>query len=213
MIQQKKNPLAPDSLTRTKSHSEEDVKKQLVEDQHGKCYICESLTYQNGEVEHLKDKDTYPELRQSWENLFWACGHCNKKKQAPHSVIPSPLHEDYAKAIYVKPVFTRGFILFEIKINPAAHQMTVDLLNRIHNGHPSKFRKMNDALFYRRYREAISLFIDNMEKYRQTPSEENKKTITDALKEDQEFLATKYWLIQDSTPSIRDVFEPYTNGY
>ena len=56
-----------------------DVVKQLFKDAHGKCYICEMKDLQDPVVEHLMPhKDgKYPERKFDWDNLFWACGHCN----------------------------------------------------------------------------------------------------------------------------------------
>lgn len=64
------------------SYSEPDVIKQLKEDFHNKCYICEIKDLQDPEVEHLMPHKNgkYPERKFDWNNLFWSCGHCNKVK-------------------------------------------------------------------------------------------------------------------------------------
>lgn len=56
-----------------------DVIDRLKRDFHNKCYICEMKDLQDPNVEHLlpHKKDKYPERKFDWENLFWACGHCN----------------------------------------------------------------------------------------------------------------------------------------
>jgi uncharacterized protein (TIGR02646 family) len=78
---------APESLEReskkkTGSYSEPDVVEQLKKDFHNKCYICEINELQDPQVEHLlPHKDgKYPERKFDWNNLFWACGHCNNVK-------------------------------------------------------------------------------------------------------------------------------------
>ena len=59
-----------------------DVIKQLRENCHDKCYICEIKNLQDPEVEHLlpHENGKYPERKFDWNNLFWSCGHCNKVK-------------------------------------------------------------------------------------------------------------------------------------
>lgn len=56
-----------------------DVIERLRKDFHNKCYICEMKELQDPNVEHLlpHKNGTYPERKFDWENLFWACGHCN----------------------------------------------------------------------------------------------------------------------------------------
>lgn len=64
------------------SYSEPDVIERLEKDFHNKCYICEMKELQDPEVEHLlpHKKGAYRERKFDWENLFWACGHCNRVK-------------------------------------------------------------------------------------------------------------------------------------
>ena len=59
-----------------------DVIKQLREDAHDKCYICEMKGLQDPVVEHLlpHKNGKYPERKFDWNNLFLACGHCNGVK-------------------------------------------------------------------------------------------------------------------------------------
>ena len=55
--------LALESQKANGSYSMPDVVKQLKEDFHNKCYICELNELQDAQVEH-----------------FWSCGHCNNVK-------------------------------------------------------------------------------------------------------------------------------------
>ena len=79
MIRVKKCSVAPASLSRTKRYDGEDVKKQLLEDHHEKCYICERRLVTDFEIEHFKSQDNHPELKQEWSNLFLVCSYCNGK--------------------------------------------------------------------------------------------------------------------------------------
>ena len=70
MIRVYKDSNVPSSLTTTTAYDGEDVKKQLLADQHDKCYLCERNRDTDFEIEHHRSEHNYPELRQNWDNLF-----------------------------------------------------------------------------------------------------------------------------------------------
>lgn len=74
--------LALEARKASGKYDKPDVVKQLREDAHDKCYICEMKELQDPVVEHLlPHKDgKYPDRKFDWNNLFWACGHCNGVK-------------------------------------------------------------------------------------------------------------------------------------
>lgn len=78
---------APESLAEEAKkvngrYDKPDVIERLKEDFHNKCYICGMKDLQDPNVEHLlpHKNGKYPERKFDWENLFWACGHCNGVK-------------------------------------------------------------------------------------------------------------------------------------
>ena len=78
---------APESLKRESrkvsgSYKCQDVIEQLINDFHGKCYICETKNLTDIQVEHLLPHKggLYPERKFEWENLFLSCPHCNTVK-------------------------------------------------------------------------------------------------------------------------------------
>ena len=74
--------LAVEAAKKNGSYKEKDVVERLKSDFNDKCYICEIKDLQDPEVEHLlpHKNGMYPERKFDWDNLFWACGHCNKVK-------------------------------------------------------------------------------------------------------------------------------------
>ena len=82
MIKVHKSPNIPSSLTTTAAYDGEDVKRQLLADQHDKCYICERNRDTDFEIEHHKSQTNYPDLVQNWDNLFMGCRYCNGKKSS-----------------------------------------------------------------------------------------------------------------------------------
>lgn len=67
------------------------VKEALIQAQHGKCCFCETIIFQEGDVEHFRPKKAvkqalgepleYPGyywLAYDWKNLYLACKPCNQ---------------------------------------------------------------------------------------------------------------------------------------
>lgn len=89
MIETRRRPTPPTSLETTTRYDGEDVRRALEADFHGKCYLCEGPTGGTFNIEHLRPKAEstgFPELRQSWPNLFPAHGQsCNQRRVKWHA--------------------------------------------------------------------------------------------------------------------------------
>ncbi|MFM7969819.1 HNH endonuclease [Aeromonas sp. A-5] len=62
-----------------------------------KCAYCECKLQQEDsymQVEHFKDKDSYPDDVVSWDNLLPSCGRCNRKKWTL-DVVANPIINPY----------------------------------------------------------------------------------------------------------------------
>ena len=88
MIKVDRNPMPPPSLAAEAqkangSYNKPDVIRQLKEDFHNKCYICELGELSDPEVEHLRPHHNrkIKERVFDWNNLFYACPHCNNLKK------------------------------------------------------------------------------------------------------------------------------------
>ncbi len=87
MVKIDRTPQPPKSLAieAQKAHGSyclDDVISQLCSDFHGKCYLCEIKPLQSVEIEHLRPHHHFArkELAFDWNNLFYACRHCNGMK-------------------------------------------------------------------------------------------------------------------------------------
>ena len=57
----------------------DDVRKQLLEDQHNKCAYCESrIPKEYNDVEHYRPRSKYYWLGHDWNNLLYSCPLCNR---------------------------------------------------------------------------------------------------------------------------------------
>ncbi|WP_314721799.1 hypothetical protein [Haemophilus pittmaniae] len=71
----------------------EGIKNSLMRMSHNKCAYCEVNLGKCGcylEVEHFKDKNTYPDDVVNWNNLLPSCKHCNVSK-GKHNVVDEPI--------------------------------------------------------------------------------------------------------------------------
>ncbi len=75
----------------------EEIGKTLLRSSANKCAYCEcELQIEDSymQVEHFKDKDTYPDDVINWDNLLPSCGRCNRKKWTL-DVIAEPIVNPY----------------------------------------------------------------------------------------------------------------------
>ena len=62
-----------------KFYRADDVRKQLLDDQHNKCAYCESrIPKEYNDVEHYRPKSKYYWLGHDWNNLLYSCPLCNR---------------------------------------------------------------------------------------------------------------------------------------
>lgn len=76
---------------------QESIGESLLTSSSFKCAYCEcKLQIEDSymQVEHFKDKDTYPDDVVDWENLLPSCGRCNRKKWTL-DVITNPIVNPY----------------------------------------------------------------------------------------------------------------------
>lgn len=100
---------APESSTDINSslYKGEDVKKQLIRDQHGKCVYCECFINGDfGDIEHYRPKKgytLYPDttlrtgyywLAYEWSNLLLSCSKCNRNYKKNHFLLSDETKRD-----------------------------------------------------------------------------------------------------------------------
>lgn len=66
---------------REETYREGPVLQQLIDDFHGKCYLCEDEAV-GINIEHFQPHKSDLSKKYDWNNLFYSCGHCNNVKLA-----------------------------------------------------------------------------------------------------------------------------------
>lgn len=207
MIRQNKDSNVPKSLSTTKSYGRDDVQRQLMEDQHKKCYICERTLTTDFEIEHLKSQSNHKELTQEWNNLFMSCGYCNRKKSSDYDEIVNPLTIDVEDVIQQELDFPNKKAKFTSLTADTSVEKTIELLNVIYNG-TRKCRKFREEQFIEEIISIVSSFCKMTLDYLANPNEENRKAIIDDLSIDQEALGFKYLIIK-SESKLEKTFANY----
>ena len=167
--------MAPASLeteAQKKSGDYQDVIERLREDFHNKCYICELKNLQDPEVEHLlpHKNGRYPERMFDWNNLFWACGHCNKvKNQAKYEEgIIDCCRQDPEELISFR--FQKADVIAEAK-NPEDSKavLTATLVREVFHLKNTAMRDYKRELQFRELNKEMNILYDNLEEMKQKP--------------------------------------------
>lgn len=197
MIRERKSENVPSSLLTTSQYDGEDVKAQLLEDQHEKCYICERKLGTDYEIEHFKSINNYPGLRQEWTNLFMACGYCNKKKSSSFDDNLYPLDTDIEDEIEQRIDFSRNKASFTTAIDDVLHQNTVKMLHVFYNG-KQKMRVIKEERFFDEAKQKMNRFLEKVNTFLMEPTPANRALVAAELSIEQEMLGFKYWVIRDN---------------
>lgn len=176
----------------------QDVQKTLVNDQFGKCYLCEQNPGKDFEIEHLKPKSEgySPELKYEWTNLFLACKYCNGRK--PNNLeILNPLIHNIEDCISQRIDYYSKKVEFHSTSDDLSTRQTIELLDRLFNG-KSHIRDVKSKVLFDDLNREISFFLEMLIQHKTDGNKQNKQIIIDLLHLSKEFLGVKYWIIKDS---------------
>lgn len=203
MIKVEKSATIPESLLTTQAYDGQDVQRQLLCDQHRKCYICECAVEANYHIEHLNSQAN----RQDWNNLFLSCGYCNDKKLALYDNILNPATNNIEDIIEQRLDTYSKEAEFRSENNSTEVKQTIKLLENIFNGkeHDPNFRSPHEEVFYDRVEMSINDFMRKVIDYRMNSSQTNENIVREELAIGKELLGFKYWIIKDE-PILNAVF-------
>jgi uncharacterized protein (TIGR02646 family) len=155
----------------------DDVRNQLVIDQHCKCAYCESsITLKFNDVEHFRPKSHYYWLGHEWKNLLYSCPRCNRifkndsfplkcgsiPANSPHDdielehpLIINPAEVDPSIHIKFRRHIAVGLTPEGLKTIEIFHLNDGDKCSELLNNREIKFEKYNSELKKIRLLEAI----------------------------------------------------------
>ena len=217
MIFLKKSQPAPTCLTVEKAEANGDYKcgdvlERLKIDFKNKCYLCEQREPTTINVEHFKPHRGDLELKFDWENLFWACGHCNNTKLAGYTdILNCTVETDQVEIAlqYNFNPFPKEKVAISTASTDSRSVQTSNLLNAIYNGTTTLKRIESDNLRSQLLKE-IKDFQDVLIEYYDDLSHEIERPdvlhkISRHLSKGSPFTSFKRWIIRNS-PERMEVF-------
>ena len=214
-----KSKLAVNSLAKEKAKSSgkcntDEVIKALQEIFHHKCYICENKHSTEWEVEHLIPHGDNLDLKFDWNNLFWACGHCNHIKGKKFTPILNCTEVEVDEIISFRKIGyfgTNESLKFE-KVDSSSNnkeiQMTCKLLKRVYYGKTPQ-EQIGAKILRHDIRDELTEFKNYVRDYNEATGEDKEDlflTIRNKLKSNSQFAAFKRWIVRDN-PNCKDFID------
>lgn len=210
MIRVFKSEESPESLSHRKGYNVDDVTGQLLEDQEGKCYLCERTNCTDYEVDYRHSRSQYPDEVYDWNNLLLICGYCNKKKSGNFDDIVDPLKVNVEELItqrYIPREKRAAFELVQETTSDTAPKRTIALLDRIFNGTKST-RTRREERFFEYFMSEMNTFNRAAVNYLESQSDEDRQVVIELLGREKEFLGFKYWVVMRNS-RLKETFGPY----
>ncbi|MDR0546025.1 MAG: HNH endonuclease [Dysgonamonadaceae bacterium] len=218
MIYLKKSQPAPMSLAMEKAkanglYNKEDVLRQLKIDFKNKCYLCE---YQQPsiQIEHFVAHKGNIDLKFDWNNLFFACGHCNNTKSDKYNDIlncTNKMHDVENRLKYIFIAFPKEEVKIESLEKSPTTENTKNLLLAVYNG--TTFQKKLEAGNLKTIlRQEIETFTNLLTYYQEISNTKEQQECLDKIKfhisSSSNFTAFKRWIIKNN-PTLKAKFEKY----
>lgn len=166
--------LVAEALKKNGSYEKPDVVERLKQDFYNKCYICELKNLQDPQVEHLlpHKNGKYPERKFDWNNLFWACGHCNGVKNQ------NKYDAGILDCCKIDPEQEIAFRLKadQIELQPLSLQAdgvierTIELVWEVFNLQNTGMRVYKSDMRLKELQKEMNLLFDNLEELKKKPN-------------------------------------------
>lgn len=204
--------LAVEKMKLSGIYRTEDVIQKLEEDFKGKCYICELKYPTSINVEHFISHQGDLDLKFDWNNLFFACGHCNNVKLAGFDALLNCTCKDdnVDTAIYYQlNPFPKEKAFFEVKIHSEKAEKTKELLDKTFNGEHTALKVLESSNLRNLLLQEIKEFLSLCEIYLEdTTNTFLAHKIQLELGNSSAFTAFKRWIVRDNK-SLSKEFEAY----
>lgn len=169
---------APESLAieaqkSSGSYEKDDVVQRLIADFHNKCYICEMKELQDPQVEHLMPHKNgkYPERKFDWNNLFWACGHCNGvKNQNKYDVGIIDCCKIDPEEVIVFRLQNEEIQVFAKDKDNAQAVLTAELVTEVFELSNTSMRVYKSDLRFKKLNQEMNKLYDSLEELEANPT-------------------------------------------
>lgn len=214
--------LAKEKLKKTGDYKCGDVVTRLKTDFKNKCYICEEKEISSINVEHfIPHRNTNLDLKFDWNNLYFACGHCNNTKLAGFEDILDCTKTNDVETKIKYEFFNSAFpkeqvIITSLDLTSAKNLKTTELLRLVYCGKTaikideSANIRNKISKEIRKFTDLFGYYFSNSGLFDETEQEKLKQRIVEKLSNDSSFTAFKRWIIREN-PLLLQEFEQYLN--
>ena len=207
--------LEKEKLKKDGDYKCEEVLERLSRDFKNKCYICEAKAPTTINVEHFVAHQGNQNLKFDWNNLFFACGHCNNTKLNKFDKLLNctDLNDDVAgKLKYVFNSFPIEQVSIEALDGSEETKATQTLLLAVYNG-ITKLKVLESANLRQQLLNEIDEFQKSLMHYlKETNSAKDYEfyltQIRGHLSRASGFTAFKRWIILENE-TLRAEFEQH----
>lgn len=201
-----------EAKSRKSTCNTKEVNEALQDTFCGKCYICESKDAASFQIEHLVPHKGNDDLKYDWNNLFWACAHCNNTKLASYDPILDCTREPVDELIAFRKEGYFGIEekwIFEALEERQEVNNTVQLLEAVYYGTTPQ-KKIEAKILRRKLRIELSKFKEYVREYEEAEDYEKEGLlcqIKKELKASSSFTAFKRWIIRDNRKHYPELAE------
>lgn len=191
-----------------------DVLERIKNDFKNKCYICEYKAPPSINVEHFISHKGDKDLKFDWNNLFWACVHCNNTKGHRFDNIlncTNPEH-DVENWIKYEMILPQKKVKITALKNNELVDNTAQLLLEVYYG-TTPLKRLESSNIRETLFDEIEDFQIALGRYDAKDVEDDEKQISlkkikDHLSKSSHFTAFKRWIIKNN-PSLMRKFRQY----
>jgi hypothetical protein len=220
MIYVEKSQPAPECLAKEKlkvsgNYRCGDVVPRLKADFQNKCYICEEKEISSINVEHFVSHQGNRDLMFDWNNLFFACGHCNNTKLDEFNDILNCTKTNEVETKIKYEFFNSAFpkeqvIITSLDETSRQNVNTVELLRIVYCGKTaikideSANIRNKISREIRKFTDLLWNYYSNNDLFNEEEREKIKSLIQLKLSKSSSFTAFKRWIIRDNPIYFQD---------
>ena len=168
MVKINKTQPAPGAITCDRDYQQGIVFETICKDFHCKCYLCEDKPTSIN-IEHIVSHKGDVKLKHEWDNLFFACSHCNNIKGIDYDDIIDCTKKDPEEIInFIFKPYPRKEPEFKLVNTDASNQediQTIILLEKIFCKPPTSMKSKESIELCNRLYEEFKKLIKYIEEY------------------------------------------------
>ncbi|MCM1064984.1 MAG: hypothetical protein NC420_11060 [Eubacterium sp.] len=153
-------------IKKEEDYRSESVILLLQKDFYNKCYLCEEKNPTSINVEHFRSCKNNEALKYNWENLFYACAHCNRIKGSRYDHIIDCTKDDPEMYIHISfQSYPKNYVEVSSRLYCSKNIETQELLDKIYNGAGTPISEFEASNLKCKISDEIKEFIEYIEKY------------------------------------------------